>query len=652
MMDKKVRERSNNENVEDTAATTYNSTISGNSNSSFQLPKRMFIVAGTYDGVLAGWELVQETDGTTIKHRRKHNDSTNSDKVKLKLAFASPVHSGSIRALSIAAVGTTSPTTIPSKLPMRKKKSSSSINNDGTSTKSGREISDKTKQECDQEAQQDHLLSSSSLQQGQTQQLIGSLLSCGYDEVLRIHDLSKRITSSGEIKTPTDFGTPVCSSFAPPLHTAASVHQFTTITSSSSSTNLSSTHCVVGFTNGNIVLYKKRDWVIQHVLAGHEGGVSTLAVHPTGKLALSGGVSDGKLKLWDLTKGRLAFVSKINKNVQRYDPIDSIVWNSDGTSYGLSYGSHITVRDVATGHDVLDVELPSRVNQIAILNGPDGMFVAAACNDGSLPVLETGTINGGKIDRNARERKAIMAIEPVDGPIAGEERFRCIVPVYGYYVVTANSAGVVSLMNLQGAVNMIVSENQYDDDNEQQRINDNPTNIDDDNEDEEEIDDYDDDDEEDDGDKEEEEDGDENDQLDEDEEVAVDIIDSVLLGSGARITTLALWCACDSKVDNCCIVDEDKRIDIEDYDDEDQEIQTNEELFQKKRKHEVTFDNNKMVGNTKKPSTQQNQRGRIIAASITDPDKLAKARALVSKAKKIQEKQKKALSGQKNATNR
>lgn len=372
-----------------------------------KLPPGLVIAAGTYDGLLAGWEIKEK---------------------KLDLTFATAVHEGSIRSLSIAA---SSKPDVP-----------------------------------------------------------GSLLSCGYDEALRTHDWSKRLTSSGEIRTPSDFGTPVCSSFAPP-----SGH---------------STHCIIGFTNGKVCIYKKRDWSVQHVLAGHDGGVSSISVHPSGKLALSGGNSDGKLKLWDLTKGRLAFVDKIEpastqRGKPRYDPITSMVWSDDGNFYGLSYGSHITVREVATGKDLLDVDLPSRVNEITLMSCPEGLFVAAACNDGSLPVLAVE-------DSDDENRRAIMAIEPVDSHLAREERFKSIKRVQGYYIVTANSAGVINVMNLEGAIKMIMSddeggesENDTDgsesdsDDSQQQAGSDNM-------------------------------------------ELAVDIVQSTQLGSGARIICLAAWC--------------------------------------------------------------------------------------------------------------
>ena len=365
----------------------------------------LVIVAGTYDGVLAGWE-TQEHDGHA-----------------LELTFATPVHQGSIRSLCMAA----SPD--PDKP--------------------------------------------------------GTLLSCGYDEDLKTHDWSKKLHSSGQVRTPADFGTPTCSSFAPP-------------------TEAPSTHCLLGFSGGKLVVYKKRDWSVQHVLAGHEGGVASVAVHPTGKMAVTGGQSDGKLKLWDLTRGRLAYVTKLPSTSKRHEPVDSLEWSVDGSMYGWSCGNRITVRATDSGKDLLDAELPSRVNQIVLMEGNQGVFVAAACNDGSLPVLAVQAL-----DDSQEERRAILAIEPVDNPVAGEERFKCIRNIDGYRVVASNSAGVVSVMNLEGAVRMILSDSAGGDDDDGEQAN-----------------------------------NDEND--DEDEELAVNIVESVQLGSGARITCLSVWYNADS----------------------------------------------------------------------------------------------------------
>jgi protein MAK11 len=406
----------------------------------------------------------------------------------------------------------------------------------------------------------------------------GSLLSCGFDEVLRTHDLHRNLTSSGEVKLPSteqEFHTPVCASFAPPPPS-------------------SSSHCIVGFSGGKLVIYKKRDWSVQHVLAGHEGGVATLAVHPTGKLALTGGCTDGRIKLWDLTRGRLAFCTRLvtAKSAQkRYcDPVVSLVWSQDGTLYGWAHGSHVTVRHATSGKDLLDVELPTRVNQLCFLQGPDGIFVAVAGNDGSLPVLEVHPLE--QESDSTEIRRAIMAIEPVEGPIAGEERLKCIHTVTGYCVVTANSAGVVSLMDLSGAIGMITvpavdsdDNSESDSDGEHAQPN----------------------------------------AADDDVELAVDILASAQLGTGARVTCLVAWaCAGESS--------EYPNEDIESVVSEAEEGNVSLEKDGEQTGRDV------LESSAAKRKRPRDGRSLQEAQTAMSSDAVARARALVAEAKKIQRK--------------
>mmetsp|Transcript_6698 Transcript_6698/g.9568 ORF Transcript_6698/g.9568 Transcript_6698/m.9568 type:complete len:498 (+) Transcript_6698:128-1621(+) len=480
--------------------------------SSKPLPSQLVIAAGTYDGILAGWEL---THNKPSKKAGKQQKSSGRSSSSLELTFATPVHEGSLRCLSLA-----------------------------SSTEIGEP---------------------------------GSLLSCGYDEMLRTHDWHKHKTSIGEVRTPADFGTPTASSFAPPPPSTSP-----------------STHCVVGFSNGKIVLYKKRDWSVQHVLAGHEGGVGSLSVHPTGKMALSGGQTDGKLKLWDLTKGRLAYVVKIpprttNRQTGKsiFDPVCSLVWSQEGNAYAFCHGSHITVRDVSSGKELLDVDLPSRANQVTLMTSSEetspyygDLFVAVACNDGSLPVLAVQNVDTDEDEEEDMTRRAILAIEPVDSIVAGEERFKCIASIRDFCVATANSAGVVSIMNLEGAVRMIMDPSQSSADNE-------------DDEDDSEIESDDDDDE------------------DAEEELAVDILQSTRLGSGARITSMTVWCNDIDKNDD--VLDEDIGRSADNLTEEDVEEREDKGKGTKRKVEEIEV----------------------------NADAVEKARELVSQAKKLKKKKEK-----------
>jgi hypothetical protein len=172
-----------------------------------------------------------------------------------------------------------------------------------------------------------------------------------------------------------------------------------------------------------------------------------------------------------------------------------------------------------------------------------------------------------------------MAIEPVEGPVAGEERYKCIHSIAGYYVATANSAGVVSLMNLEGAVRMMMAGNDNNDQQENEKGNDeNPASDDDD------------------------------DDSDE-EELAVDILDAVQLGTGARVTCLVAW-ACDEEPEN----------------DDDENEQPEPKAAAKKHPKQETA----------RESDKKRKIGGNRQEIEMDPKEVEKARALVLKAKNME----------------
>ena len=69
-------------------------------------------------------------------------------------------------------------------------------------------------------------------------------------------------------------------------------------------------HLLSGSEDGRVAVVRTDNWQCEKYLGRHKGGVTALAVHPSGRLALSAG-KDGKLLTWDLVRGRVAFRTNI-----------------------------------------------------------------------------------------------------------------------------------------------------------------------------------------------------------------------------------------------------------------------------------------------------------------------------------------------------
>lgn len=81
-----------------------------------------------------------------------------------------------------------------------------------------------------------------------------------------------------------------------------------------------------GGADSTICIWRTSDWLCLHKLGGHKAAVTSIAPHPTGKLALSTG-KDRTLRLWDLVKGRIAFITRLDEVGEK------VFWSPDAERY-------------------------------------------------------------------------------------------------------------------------------------------------------------------------------------------------------------------------------------------------------------------------------------------------------------------------------
>lgn len=83
-------------------------------------------------------------------------------------------------------------------------------------------------------------------------------------------------------------------------------------------------------------MYRARDWVLLRQLRGHKGRVNCVAVHPSGKLALSVG-KDRTLRMWDLMRGKGSASVKLGKEGEL------VRWSVKGDRFVVQTGSSIDI---------------------------------------------------------------------------------------------------------------------------------------------------------------------------------------------------------------------------------------------------------------------------------------------------------------------
>lgn len=200
------------------------------------------------------------------------------------------------------------------------------------------------------------------------------LVSGGMDEHIRMYDLRKR-AEVGEL-----------------------LHHKGTITALGF---VGSSHLLSGSEDGLVCIWRVYDWSLLHILGGHKGAVTAVALHPSGKLALSTG-RDRSLRLWDLVKGRCAYITKLEAVAE------SVKWSEGGETYALLLGDRrLEVRRTADNKPTAILTHPLRITSLAFLpssssdsddeeeEGEEGkgggkkvQHVLTACDDGQLRVVD------------------------------------------------------------------------------------------------------------------------------------------------------------------------------------------------------------------------------------------------------------------------
>jgi protein MAK11 len=110
-------------------------------------------------------------------------------------------------------------------------------------------------------------------------------------------------------------------------------------------------HLLTASDDGKVALFRTSDWECLHVLL-HKAPISDVAVHPSGKLAISVSARDKSLRLWNLVTGKQASKAKTPK------PVNKAVWSRTGRYYALLADTRIFLYDAENGASLV-AEIPS-----------------------------------------------------------------------------------------------------------------------------------------------------------------------------------------------------------------------------------------------------------------------------------------------------
>ncbi|KAJ2517600.1 60s ribosome biogenesis protein mak11 [Coemansia sp. RSA 1939] len=142
-------------------------------------------------------------------------------------------------------------------------------------------------------------------------------------------------------------------------------------------------HLLSASEDGAICIFRTKDWEPLKVLKGHKGPVNDIAIHPSGKLALS--VSqDRTVIVWNLLTGQRASRTKTPNSGEL------VVWNPSGTSYVISYGTEVQVYNVGQAEPATTIFSQQRILAVLAVVFKGNTYVITGCQDKRIRIYSIG----------------------------------------------------------------------------------------------------------------------------------------------------------------------------------------------------------------------------------------------------------------------
>jgi protein MAK11 len=119
-------------------------------------------------------------------------------------------------------------------------------------------------------------------------------------------------------------------------------------------------HMFTASEDRTICVWDTRSWECVKKFAGHRGPVTSMAVHPTGKLMLSTG-TDKTVRTWNLIQGRCGFVTNLK------EPASLVRWAPGGELFLLAYDKRVDIYKIANCGIIHTVEPAEAINCVLFL---------------------------------------------------------------------------------------------------------------------------------------------------------------------------------------------------------------------------------------------------------------------------------------------
>ncbi|XP_063154984.1 p21-activated protein kinase-interacting protein 1 [Candoia aspera] len=121
-----------------------------------------------------------------------------------------------------------------------------------------------------------------------------------------------------------------------------------------------SAHLLSGAEDGLMCIWNTKKWECLKSIKAHKGHVTSLSIHPSGKLALSVG-TDRTLRTWNLVEGRSAFIKNIKQNAHL------VKWSPSGDIYVVAIANKVDIYKLETASTSGTIVTEKRISSVKFI---------------------------------------------------------------------------------------------------------------------------------------------------------------------------------------------------------------------------------------------------------------------------------------------
>ncbi|KAK1173660.1 p21-activated protein kinase-interacting protein 1-like [Acipenser oxyrinchus oxyrinchus] len=142
------------------------------------------------------------------------------------------------------------------------------------------------------------------------------------------------------------------------------------------------THLLSGGEDGLICVWNTKKWECLKSIRAHKGHVTSLSVHPSGKIALSVG-TDKTLRTWNLIDGRSAFIKNIKQNAH------IVMWSPAGERYVVVVNEKMDIYNLETALVTGTISNKKRISSIRFITNT---IVVVAGDEETVRLYDTDSL--------------------------------------------------------------------------------------------------------------------------------------------------------------------------------------------------------------------------------------------------------------------